>query len=206
MEINSKYGIVASNESINKAVAALAANGINAVVVENGAEAKKKLFEMIPEGAEVMNMTSVTLELIGATDEINESGKYDSVRVRFSSMDKQTQGLEMQRIGAAPLWVVGSVHALTEDGHVIIASATGSQLPAYAYGSSRVVWVVGAQKIVPNLDEAMKRVKEYTFPLENERAMKAYGQGSGINKILIVNKEVNKGRINMIIIKEKIGF
>jgi len=121
-------------------------------------------------------------------------------------MDRKTQGLEMQKLGAAPEWAVGSVHAVTEDGKVIIASASGSQLPSYAYGSSHVVWVVGSQKIVKDLDEGMKRVREYVLPLESERAMKAYGQPSSINKLLILNKEANPGRITMVIVKEKLGF
>jgi hypothetical protein len=206
MEPNKKYSVLASDESIGRAVAALQANGINAMVVENGDEAKKKLLEMIPQGAEVMTMTSVTLDSIGASKEINESGKYDSVRKKFATMDKSKQASEMQKLGAAPDWTAGSVHAVTEDGKIIVCSQTGSQLAAYAYGSQHVIWAVGAQKIVPNLEEAMKRVSEYTLPLENERAQKAYGKGSAINKMLIIHKEVNPSRLNMIIIKENIGF
>lgn len=200
------FGQLAKDESINKAKDALTKNGINVLVVENGAEAKEKVLQMVPSGAEIMNMSSVTVDSIGLAKEINESGKYNSVRKKFATMDKKTQGLEMQKLGAAPEWAVGSVHAVTEDGKVIVASATGSQMSAYVYGSSHVVWVVGSQKIVKDLDEGMKRIYEYVFPLENERAMKAYGQGSGINKLLIFNKEVNPARLTMIIVKEKLGF
>ena len=112
----------------------------------------------------------------------------------------------MQKLGAAPEWVVGSVHAVTEEGAVLIASASGSQLPAYAFGSSHVIWVVGAQKLVKNFDEGIKRLYEYSFPLEDERARKVYGMGSGVNKILVINKEWMEGRITMIIVKEKLGF
>jgi hypothetical protein len=69
-----------------------------------------------------------------------------------------------------------------------------------------VVWIVGAQKIVPTLDEAMKRLHEYTYPLEDARALKAYGVHSGINKLLIVNREINPKRTTMIIVKENLGF
>jgi hypothetical protein len=200
------FSKLASTESINKAKDVLLKNGITVFVVENGEEAKEKVLQMIPAGSEVMNMSSVTVDSIGLVKEINESGKYNSVRKKFASMDKATQGLEMQKIGAAPEWAVGSVHAVTEDGKIIVASATGSQMPAYVYGSSHVVWVVGAQKIVKDLDEGMKRVYKYVFPLENERSMKAYGQGSGVNKLLIFNKEINPSRLTMIIVKEKLGF
>lgn len=200
------FGIVAEDDSIQKAIMALGENGISATAVDNSEEAKEMVLGMIPRGAEVMTMTSVTLDTIGISKEINEGGRYESVRQKLTSLSKEKNADEMQKMGAAPDWVIGSVHAVTEDGKVIIASATGSQLPAYAYGSSHVVWVVGAQKIVQDLLEGMKRVQEYVFPLENERAMKAYGVGSGINKILTISKEVNPDRIKMIIVKEKLGF
>jgi len=200
------FSKLASDEAITKVKDALAKNGIEVLAVENGAQAREKVLEIIPEGAEVMTMTSETSRVTGIAEQLNESGKYNSVRKKFATMDRKTQGLEMQKLGAAPEWAVGSVHAVTEDGRVIVASATGSQLPGYAYGSSHVVWVVGAQKIVKDLDEGMKRVYEYVLPLENERAKKAYGQNSSLNKLLIFNKEGTPGRITMIIVKEKLGF
>ena len=165
------FSQLASDESINRAKDALSKNGIEVFVVGNGAEAKEKIFQIIPDGAEVMNMTSVTLDFTEIAKEINESGKFNSVRNKFAKMYRKTQGTEMQKLGAAPEWVIGSVHAVTEDGKIIIASATGSQLPAYAYGAGHVVWVVGSQKIVKDLDEGMKRIYEYVLPLESERAI-----------------------------------
>ena len=200
------FGQLATDKSIDRAKDALEKNGISVLVVENGAEAKEKVLQMIPAGAEVMNMSSVTVDSIGLAKEINEPGKYNSVRNKFATMDAKTQGSEMKKLGAAPEWVIGSVHAVTENGKVVIASKTGSQLPAYAYGSSHVIWIVGSQKIVKDLDEAMKRVYEYVLPLEGERAQKAYGMGSSVDKILIFNKEATLARITMIIVKEKLGF
>lgn len=194
---------LASNSSIQKAVSSLKANGIEALVVENGSEAKKKVLELIPKGSEVMTMTSVTLDAIGVTQEIN-SENYDSARKKL--MSAGSKGSEMKKLGAAPDYVVGSVHAVTEDGKILVASATGSQLPAYAYGSSRVIWVAGTQKIVKNMEEGIRRIHEYTFPLEDERARKVYGMGSGVNKLLVVNKEFVPGRITLILVKEKLGF
>src|SRR5258708_7105706 len=162
------YAQLASAESINKTIEALKANNINAELVQTAAEAKEKVLEMLPEGAEVMNMTSVTLDTIGVSKEILESGKYNPIRNRLNKMDRKTQSLEMQKLGSAPEWTVGSTHAITEQGQVIIASNTGSQLPAYAYGSAHVIWVVGAQKIVKDLDDGFKRIYEYVLPLESE--------------------------------------
>jgi hypothetical protein len=204
----STFEVLADEATLAKTVAALKTNGIEALVVENGAAAKVKVLEMIPLGAEVMNMTSVTLDTIGLPAELNESGRYDAVRPKLMKMDRATQGRAMQELGAAPEWTVGSVHAVTQDGKVVVASNTGSQLPAYAYGSGHVIWVVGAQKIVTDLDAAMKRIYDYVLPLESERANKAYNmsRGSFVSKLLIVNREIALGRMTMIIVKEKLGF
>lgn len=202
----SSWNTLASDQAIEKTKASLEANGMEVVVVASGAEANTKVFELIPEGAEVMNMTSATLDEIGVAPVLMESGKYNSVKAKLMQMDRKTQSREMQKLGAAAEWSIGSVHALTQDGHALIASQTGSQLSGYAYGSSRVIWVVGAQKIVPDLKQAMQRLEEYVLPLESNRARKAYGvAGSNISKVLIMNKEF-PGRITVIIVKEKLGF
>ena len=197
---------LASEESITKTKAALMINGITAHVTENRDEAVAKVRQLIPKGAEIMNQTSVTLETIGLDKEINESSNYNSVRNRLTKMDRKTQNSEMQKLGAAPDYVIGSVHAVTEDGKVFIASNTGSQLPSYAYGSNHVIWVVGTQKIVKDEAEVKQRIYEYVLPLENERAKKAYGVGSNVSKLLEISKEVKPNRITVIVVKEPLGF
>lgn len=198
---------VAAQQTVEKAITSLKANGIDAVFVENGAAAKAKVLEMIPQGAEVMNMTSITLDTIGVSQEIMESGKYDAVKNKLNTMNRETQSREMQRLGAAPEWTVGSVHAVTEGGYVVVASNTGSQLPAYAYGADHVIWVVGTQKLVKDMDAAMKRLYEHTLPLESERAKKAYGMPSSfVSKLLIFHREVRPGRITLIFVNEVLGF
>jgi len=206
MQINEQYAKLADDATIQKTAEALKKNGISVIVVETEEEAKKKVLELLPQGSEVMNMTSMTLEAINVASELNESERFNSVHNKLNTMDQKTQGAEMRRLGAAPEWVVGSVHAVTEDGHVLVASASGSQLPAYAYAAGHVIWVIGTQKIVKNTEEGMKRLYEYSFPLEDERALKAYGMHSGVNKILIVNKELMPERITAIFVKKKLGF
>lgn len=193
-------------ESISNAINALKANGIEAMVTEDGEAAKKKVLAMLPKGAEVMTMSSVTLETLGLDKEINDSENYDAVKPKLFKMDRETQSVEIQKLSAAPVWAVGSVHAVTEDGKVLVASNTGSQLPGYVYASAHVIWVVGTQKIVKNLDESMKRIYEYVLPLETEHMKKLYGVGSNISKLLIINKEIVPGRITIIFVKEKLGF
>lgn len=201
-----KWDQLADESTVQSAVKALEANGFTPLVVPTGEEAKQKVLALVPKGAEVMTMTSTTLDTIGVSQAINESGTYHAVRPKLYAMDRKTQGRQMQRLGAAPEWTVGSVHAVTLDGHVLIASNSGSQLPAYAYGAAHVVWVVGTQKIVKNIEEGIKRIYEYCLPLENARAQKAYGVGSAVNKLLIVNAEKIPNRITIILVKEKLGF
>ncbi len=204
-EVNN-WSTPARDKSIKNAIQALKENGIEAVVVKNGKEAVKKVLEMVPEGSEVMTMSSVTVDSLGISKIINESGKYDSVKVKLGKMDREKDARQMRKIGASPDYAIGSVHAVTEDGKVIVASNTGSQLPAYTYGSEKVIWVVGSQKLVKNLAEGVKRLYGYTLPLEDARMKKAYGMGSFVSKLLIINKEKTIGRLNMIIVKENIGF
>lgn len=203
----SKWNNPASDTSIKKTIAALKQNGITASVVPSLEEAKSKVLAMIPRGSEVHTNTSVTLDKAGISVEINESGKYDATKPKLMQMNRETQSLEMQKLGAAPEWALGSVHAVTEDGKVIIASNSGSNLPGYAYGAPHVVWVVGSQKIVKDLDSGMKRLYEHTLHLESARAHQAYGvDGSFVSKLLIFNKEPNPDRIHMIIVKQSVGF
>jgi len=201
-----KWQKLPEEKIVMKTMEALGRNGINAYFAESEEDAKKKIFEIIPENAEIMNMTSVTLDELGVSKEILESERYNAVRNKLISMNKETQSSEMQKLGAAPDYAIGSAHAVTQDGKIIIASATGSQLPAYAYGASKLIFVIGIQKIVKNLDEAMKRIYEYTFKLEDERAKKVYGIGSGVNKLLIINKEFQENRISLIFVNKLIGF
>lgn len=201
-----KWNEIPSDVIIEKAAKALEENGIKTIIVNTKEEAKKKALELLPEGAEVMNTSSRTVDSIGLAEEINESGKYNSVKNRLNKLNRETDHLEMQKLGAAPEYIVGSVHAATEDGKVIIASNTGSQISGYAYASSSVIWIVGAQKIAKDLDDGLKRVYDYVLPLESERLKKLYGVPSFVSKLLIFNREVNPKRITMIIVKEKLGF
>jgi len=201
-----KWDILASEDVIEKTIEALKNNGIDAEVAGNKEKAKNRVLELVPENSEVMTMTSVTLDETGIAKEINKSGKYNSVRDKLYSMEPKTQKLEMNKLGATPEIVVGSAHAVTEAGQIMVASATGSQMPAYVYGAGKVIFVIGVQKIVKDFKEGLKRIEKHVFPLEDKRAMDAYSMHSGINKILIINKEVTPGRIKVVFVKEKLGF
>jgi len=202
---STRYSQAASEEKVNKAVTALKANGFKVKVVDDLDQLRDEVINLVPQGSEVFTATSRTLDEAGLTDELN-SEKYRSVRDMFMPLygqeDKQN---EMKRIGSASDYAIGSVHAITEDGQVVIASASGSQLPNYTYGAKNFIWTVGSQKLVKDLNEAFDRIENYTYHLEDERALQAYGSHSSLNKILIYRKEP-AGRGTVIIIKEPVGF
>ena len=201
-----EYAKQATDEKIERTSKALEANGIQTLIAETGADAKRLFLELIPEGSEVFLSSSVTLEQLGIVADVDQSGKFDAVRPRMYAMNRETQGREIRKLIAAPDFAAGSVHAVTEDGHVLIASATGSQLGPYASGAGRVIWVVGAQKIVKDLNDGMRRLNEHVVPLEEEHMQKLYKVGTAVNEMLIVNRATRPGRITMILVKEELGF
>lgn len=185
-----KWTKIPNNKIISQVIEALKKNGIETFLVNNKDEAKAKVLELIPKGSEVMTMTSKTLETSGIADVLNNSGEFDSVRNKLKSMDRNTQNKQMKELGAAPNYAVGSVHAITKQGQVLIASASGSQLPAYVYGAEHVIWIAGAHKIVETLEDGIQRLYEHILPLESERVRQVYGMPkSSVNKLLIYNQE-----------------
>jgi hypothetical protein len=203
---NQEFSNLANDTQIERTAKALEANGIHTVIAENGEEAKRIFFELVPDGAEIFLGASVTLETLGIKDVIDKSGRFEAVRPKMFAMDRATQAREIRKLGGAPDYAAGSVHAVTEDGQVLIASNTGSQLGPYASGAGKIIWVVGAQKLVKDLDEGLKRIYEYDLPLETEHMRQLYNAGTGVNKVLIVNREIRPNRITMIIVKEELGY
>lgn len=205
-EAKSEFSRPAPRQEIRAVADALGSLGINAKVVDSGEEARQAVRSIVPVGAEVYNNTSRTLEIIGVADDIERSGLYQPLRPRLYQMDREMQGREMRQLSAAPDWVVGSVHAVTKEGSLLIASASGSQLGPIVSGAGHVILVIGAQKIVPDLDTGIRRIYDYCFPLEDSRAREAYGVPSGVNNLLIINKAVFAGRITAILVNEALGF
>ena len=172
----------------------------------DGAQARQIVLDLIPDGAEVSHGASRTLEETGIAEAINASGRFQALRPRIFSMDRQTQADEIRRLTAAPAVMLGSVHAVTEDGSLLAASMSGSQLGPYVSGAGKVIFVVGAQKIVRDVQEGLERIYEYALPLEDARAQAAYGVQSAVNKVLIINREVVPGRITVVLVDQLLGF
>ena len=193
-------------ERLERAAAALTAHGFTVEILDDAAAARDRIQDLIPEGASVFTGASETLRLSGIDEDINGSGRYDAIRSRGQAMDRTTQLAEIWRVMSTPDVIVGSVHAVTETGSLVIASASGSQLPGYAGGARHAIWIAGAQKVVPDLATALRRVEEHCLPLETERAMRVYGGPSAINRVLILNAELEPGRGTVLLLREAIGF
>lgn len=191
---------------LERAAAALTAHGFAVEILDDAAAARARVKELIPEGATVFTSASETTRLSGIEEDINTSGRYEALKPVVLGMDRATQADEIRRLLASPDVVIGSVAAVTETGSMVVASASGSQLPPYSGGAGRAIWIVGAQKVVPDLDTAMRRLEEHTLPLENVRAQAVYGKPSHINRLLIMNAEPVPGRGTVILLREAIGF
>jgi hypothetical protein len=192
-------------ERLERVAAALAGKNFAVEILDDAAAARTRIKDLIPEGAIVFTGASETLRLSGIEEDINKSGRYDSLKSR-PPMDRATQRNEIWAALSTPDVLVGSVAAVTETGSLVAASASGSQLPGYAGAAARVIWVVGAQKVVPDLPAALRRVENHCLPLENERAMKVYGVPSALNRVLILNAEPEPGRGTVLLLREAIGF
>ncbi len=204
--LSRRFGTVADEASARRTAAALEANGITVLRAPDAAAAKRIVLDLIPDGSQVHHGASQTLDLVGITDEIDKSGRYEPLRPRIWSMDRKTQADEIRRLGAAPDVMLGSVHALTETGSLLAASMSGSQLGPYVSGAGRVILVVGTQKIVRDLEEGLLRINEYAYRLEDARAQAAYGIHSAVNKVVVINREITPGRITVVLVDEVLGF
>jgi LUD domain len=193
-------------ERLERAAAALAAHGFTVEILDDAAAARTRIRDLIPEGASVFTGASETLRLSGIDADINDSGRYDAIRSRGRAMDRVADADEIRRVLASPDVIVGSVAAVTETGSLVAASASGSQLTGYAGGAARAIWIAGAQKVVPDLSTALRRVDEHCLPLESERAQAVYGQPSAVNRLLVLNAEPHPGRGFVLLLREAIGF
>lgn len=203
------YTVLASREIIDRTVRALTAKHFEVVVVKNGVEALEKIKSFIPQGASVMNGSSVTLEQIGFVDYL-KSGTHgwNNLHAGIVAEKDPAKQSALRKQAVLSDYYLGSVQAVTEDGEFIIASNTGSQVPHIAFTSPNLIFVVSTKKIVPSLTEAMKRLEDFVVPLEDKHMMGKYGIGTGLNKIIIVKGENPKlGRkVRMILVEEALGF
>jgi L-lactate utilization protein LutB len=184
------FKTLASQESIDKTIQELTANGFQAEVVENRAEALERIKALIPQGASIHNGGSTTLQEIGYIDYLkSETHGWNNLHANILAEADPEKQSKLRRESAFSDYYLGSVHALSETGEMVIASNTGSQLPHLVFTSPNIILVVGTQKITPTLVEAIRRLEEYVIPLEDKRAMSAYKSHTMNTKTLILHKE-----------------
>ena len=204
-ETSDRFTALPDDRTVAATVVALEEHGFSVEVVNDFDAARDAVLARIPRGSSVMTNTSVTLQETGIADAINDGGEYESARKKMFALDSATQAQEMKAIGGQPDYALGSVHAVTHDGTLVIASASGSQLASYAWGATNVIFVVGAQKLVPDLEAAHERIYSHSLILEDARAYAAYGQNSFVGKVLEIHQEM-PGRIHVVLVRQLVGF
>jgi L-lactate utilization protein LutC len=179
---------------------------IQVLMVNNGEDARQAVLGMIPQGSVVHSGKSKTLQDSGIFDALMDTNQYNALRHQTMKMDRKTQMREIRKLTAAPDYMLGSGNAITEDGILVDASATGSQLAPYASTAGKVILVVGSQKIVPDLETALRRIREYVLPWEDAQVRKAINMGTYVGKILIIERETVNERMTVILVREPIGI
>jgi LUD domain len=200
-----RFTALPDDETLAQTVAGLEANGFGVEVVNDLDAARRAVLSRIPEGASVMTNPSVTLEETGIAEAIDNGGRFDSVRNQALGLDRETQLREIKAAMCLPDVALGSAQAITRDGTLVIASALGSQLCSYSWGATNVILVVGAHKLVPDLEAAQARIYEHSLKLEDARTLEAYGKESYVGKILQLHRD-DPGRIHVILIRQRVGF
>jgi len=202
---NPRFALAAGRDRLQQTVKALQSRGFTAQLADSALHARELVLDAIPEGAEVHSALSETLRELGITAEIDESGRYDTLRPKLAALDRETQAREIRKLGAAPDYIVGSAHAVTDDGQILVGSGTGSQLGAYAYAAGQVILVIGHQKLVRDLDEGLRRIREYSLPREFGRMQAAGYPGSLLARTLILHADP-RHRIMVVLVPETLGF
>jgi LUD domain len=200
------FAAPASSSALDELAANLRERNFEVLIVDSAVEAKAAVMAMLPEGAEVHAAKSKTLEDAGIFKELMESDSYDFIRKRTMKMDRQTQGREMRKLGAAPDFMLGSVQAVTQAGQLVVASASGSQIGPYSSAAGKLILVIGSQKIVPDLETALRRLREYVMPYEDGRLREQMGIGTKLARILIMEMDYSPGRTTIVLVRNPIGM
>ena len=200
------YTAPASTEELDALAERLRERNFEALIVDTAEEARQAVLDRIPEGVTIHSGKSKTLDDLGISQVLMESERYDFLRTKLYKMDRQTQAREIRQLGSAPDLMLGSVNAITKDGQLVVSSATGSQLGPYASGAGQLILVVGSQKIVKDLDEALARIRDYVQPYEDQRLRGQAGIGTILARILILERDFRPGRTTIVLVREAVGM
>ena len=200
------YAAPASEAELESLAANLRDRNFEVVIVDSAADAKAAVMDRIPAGSQVHSGKSKTLEDAGVFGELMESDRYDFIRRRTLKMDRRTKGDEIRKLSAAPDIMLGSVQAVTEAGQLLFASASGSQIGPLGSGAGKLILVIGSQKIVPDLDSALRRIREHVLPYEDARLREQLGLGTKLTRILIIEQDYAPGRTTIVLVRNPIGI
>jgi L-lactate utilization protein LutB len=204
-----EYDTLATAESVAHTAESLKARGVEPIILANKAEALEKIKSLIPQGASVMNGSSRTLEEIGYVDYLKSGAHgWNNLHAAILAETDPVVQAKLRQQAVFSDFYLGSAHAIALTGEMVIASASGSQLPALAFTAKNIIIVAGTQKIVPTLADALHRVEEYVFPLEDKRMKSTGAPGSLLAKILIMaNEHPMMGRkVYVLLVNETLGF
>jgi hypothetical protein len=204
LPVDETFAVPAGDEALSRAAKGLRERDYTAHVVDTVADARALVRDLLPRDKAIFTSASETLRHSGLLADIDDGEEFVSVRARLADLDPKDIRTQIT-MGATPDVIVGSVHAVTEDGILVAASASGSQLGPYAAGAEKVIYVVGGQKVVPDLDTALRRVRTYSYPKEHER-WRVQGFASFIGKLLVLEREFDPTRATVVLIREAIGF
>jgi LUD domain len=205
-QVREEFAVPASEETIQRVAGQMRVRNIEVVVVDDGDQAREVVLERLPEGAEVHSGKSKTLQDAKIFDAIHDVSRYDALRPRMFKMDRKTQAREIRKLIAAPDYMLGSANAVTEDGVLVVSSASASQLGPIAISAGKVILVAGSQKIVPDLETALRRIRDYVLPWEDTQVRKVMNIGSFVGKILLIEREWVDGRMTVILVRQPIGI
>jgi YkgG family uncharacterized protein len=205
-QIQEVFTAPATEEKLQQVADRIRERNIEVLIVNNGEEARQIVLERIPKGAEVHSGKSKTLQDSGIFDVIQDPNQFNALRHQILKMDRQTQAREIRKLIAAPDFMLGSLQAITEEGVLVDVSATGSQIGPYANTAGRVILVVGSQKIVPDLETAFRRIREYVQPWEESQVRKLANIGTFVGKILLIEREWVNERMTVILVREPTGI
>ena len=205
-DIQQYFTTPASETTLERVAERIRERNIEVLIVNDGEEARQVVLERLPQGSEVHSGKSKTLQDSGIFEVIQDPKQYNALRHQFMKMDRKTQAGEIRKLVAAPDFMLGSVQAITKAGILVDVSATGSQIGPYANTAGKVILVVGSQKIVPDLETAFRRIREYVLPWEEAQVRKAANLGTFVGKILIIEREWVPGRLTVVLVKEPIGI
>ncbi len=181
--------------------------GMKVIPVADGDEALAQIKQLIPRNAEVMTGSSTTLIEIGFEEYVagGQSG-WNLLHSGINAENNAAKRAELRRKSVTAEYFISGANAIAQTGEIVACDAGGSRVGAWPFAAGHLILVVGINKIVPTLEDALKRVRQYAYPLENVRAMKVYGTPSVIGKCVILSHERIEGRITLVLVKESLGY